>query len=170
MRVLPILVLMMTFLTTGVIKADINVHTSSEGLPLPWPFPWAKECPMDWRELGGHYMLADTDLNSRLDITISASPDRGLRLVRVARYTSYGQVLYQGFAAVSENLKTIRVELMPAEKDQLPIQAIIKLFYQSSQIGCAADHLVPILTLVVSKDCTTQKIQYKMVKMEDPKK
>src|SRR4051812_11566317 len=89
-------------LVSGLAHAD---HT--DGWPLPWPFPVAIDCPMDWKNLNGVYLLSDSKDEERLTVKISVVTKKGIRLVRVSRYTRTGHLMFDGTAFVTERQKII---------------------------------------------------------------
>jgi hypothetical protein len=159
MKIFTTLAIVLVIWGGGAVKA--------EGLPLPWPFPWAKECPMNWQALNGQYLLSDAAESDTLDVSISTYDRVGVRVVRVARYTGHGELIYQGFSTVTENQRTIRLSLLPANGTDCAVQAVIKLHFQSSVNLCSMDHLVPILTIMRGTGASPKRIQYKMVKIEN---
>ena len=169
MKILKPLFLAVLFAGVVVTHADPLLHSYAEGLPLPWPFPWAKECPMDWSEMNGRYLLADGANADQIDLAVTVVTDRGFKMVRVSRFSGDGHLIYDGFTMVNEQQKTIRLHLIPTN-NKLPAQfAIIKLHYVSWESQCTADHLIPILTVGRIESESEEKIQYKMVKVRSPK-
>ncbi len=145
------------FISTSVAAAD--------GLPVPWPFPWAKDCPVEWQSMAGRYLLSDTKDLQYIDLKITVISKEGFKLVRIARYNQNADLLFEGFTLVSGNQRTLRLTLMPTDRTLPSIWAVIKLHYQSDEIGCAADHLVPILTLEPNDPKNHQITRYKLVRV-----
>ena len=142
-----------------------SAHSPLAGPIDPWPFPWAKECPVNWDTLGGYYLLAkDTTTNGGVSLRISVISKDGLRLLRVSRYSNLGSWKYEGTTFVTENQKLVRLYLSPVNHKGDPIWAIIKLHYVSDIMECSADRLVPIMTLQAS-DNEEEYVDYKMEKV-----
>ncbi len=141
----------------------------SEGMPLPWPFPWAKECPVDWENMSGTYMLTESADSEYIDLKITIIRKNGFRLVHVSRYDMKGEILSDGFTLMSENQKTIRLGLYPAMAGTPSMWAMIKLHYSDAIQKCDSG-LVPILTLESTEDTTHAQVQYRLVKVDKTKK
>jgi hypothetical protein len=146
------------------LHADMVV---ADGLPVPWPFPWAKECPVNWDDMVGKYVMTDGSASGRISLRISIVVKRSFRLIRVSRYGTHGELLYDGSTTLNEAQRIVRLYLMPADKNADPVYATIKLHYPSWEMNCAADRLVPILSLrpVDSTDPGDQ-VQYRLVRIE----
>ena len=135
-----------------------------EGMPLPWPFPWAKECPIDWTVLDGTYLLSESADATYLDFVITPVGKNGFRLVRIGRYANDGLLLQEGFVLVSKNQKTIQVTMYPQRPKLSKLQALIRFHYLDDRMTCDNAQLVPILTLQSPVDETES--QYRLVKMK----
>jgi hypothetical protein len=133
----------LAFLATS---AQADVRPKVEGLPLPWPFPWAKECPLDWQSMAGRYVLSDSSKEEQIDLKITVVSVHGFRLVRLSRYNGQGQLTADGFSFVSLNQRMLRMKLVAQDSSDDSIWALIKLHYTDWNLGCREDHLVPILT------------------------
>lgn len=140
--------------------------SAGEGLPLPWPFPWAKECPIAWQSLEGKYALADSSKEEQLQITFHTITRMGFRLVRVARLSSEGELISEGFNFVSANQRTLRLSLFPLDHNQATEIAIIKLYYQSASLSCSEQNLVPIMSVERRGSSTTGTTHYRLIKQE----
>lgn len=140
-----------------------------EGLPLPWPFPWAKECPVDWSSMQGRYVLSDSADEEEIDLDISVVERMGSKLVRVARYNRFGRRLAEGFAIVGENQRAIRLLLKPVGWADQAIWATIQLHYQRAEQRCSEDNLVPILTLEGANGGKPSQKQYVLLKVRNPR-
>jgi hypothetical protein len=152
------LLLVMTLLHVQPSRAD--------GLPGPWPFPWAKECPMNWEDMEGRYMLSDSRSSDQVILRVTVQMKKSTRLVRVSRYTKHGSLIYDGATYVDEDQRIIRLYLSPTKSDGPPVWAVIKLHYQSWEVdSCSADRLVPILTVGTSDPYDPSSNQYKMIKV-----
>ena len=139
---------------------------AGEGLPLPWPFPWAKECKVNWMDMQGRYLLSESSLEQEIELKIFVITEDGLKRVHVAHYGQDGQLVSHGFDFVSENQKTLRLYLIPANADgnAEPTLAVIKLYYQSSVFSCRQDALVPILTIEGLDPKEPRTTQYRLVR------
>lgn len=165
------------FIIVGLLLVTAGLHASGdqvgelrplgEGLPLPWPFPWAKECPVDWNAMNGRYALADSKSVQYIDLKISVITGEGFKLVRVARYDQSGKLQAEGFTYVSEAQKTLALALEPSDKSQGEQWAVIELYYESPEEVCTPDHLVPILTLADTRSADHNVMSYKMIKLGD---
>ena len=143
--------------------------TAGEGLPLPWPFPWAKECPVEWQSLEGKYALADSSKEEVLKISfhkLTKSKD-GLKLAHVARLRADGTLVAEGFGTFTENQRSLRLSLYPLDVKEAAQAVVIKLFYQSESFACTKQNLVPILTVEKRGSSTTGTTSYRLIKDED---
>lgn len=136
-----------------------------EGLPLPWPFPWAKECPMNWEKLAGRYSLEDSAMREEIDLKISIVRRSGYRWVRVARFDQNGQKISDGQVMVERNQKSIRVRLRPLDERERYTWASLKMYYSDDKHLCAEKMLVPILTLEAEEDNQMVQTQYRLIRM-----
>lgn len=143
---------------------------AGQGVPLPWPFPWAKDCEVDWKSMQGEYTLtSESDLGS-IDIRISVISEFGFKLVHISRYDTEGKLIAGGFNFVSKNQKVLRLYMFPIDSKERLSYAVIKLHYQSKVISCAQDQLVPILTVEAVKNDGTpldEPAEYRLVR-KDP--
>ena len=155
-------VILLASLMTTAAHADIKPR--GQGLPLPWPFPWAKECPVNWASMEGQYILAEDSLDEEADIGMTILTDRGMRLISVARYTPSGRLLSDGVAFVELDQKTIEFDLQPRRKGQVTIRALLKLHYSDWDLGCSENKLVPILTLTKVTNLKKQT-EYRLVRI-----
>jgi hypothetical protein len=153
------------WILVGVLLCMSSIHAGAEGLPLPWPFPWARDCAVNWTQMEGTYLLSDSANLDHIDLKITVITKQGFKLVRVSRYSQDGSLLYDGFTFVNEKQKTLRLYLVPANSNETPVWAVIKLHYQSWDLQCTADHLVPILTLEKTGSTSHEQTQYKLVKV-----
>ncbi len=141
-----------------------NLSPFKQGLPLPWPFPWAKECPIDWKSMEGRYLLSDSMQEEELDIKITVISQMDLKLVRVSRYSRAGKLIADGFTMVNSKRRTLRLYMMPLDRQSTPLWAVIRLYYQSSVFSCSQDQLVPILTLDPPVGTDQTPTQYRLVR------
>ena len=158
----------LTLLFVGLL---VSISASSafagEGLPLPWPFPWAKDCPIDWQSLEGRYQLSDSSKEEQLQLSIHVVTHLGFKLVRVSRYSSEGELIAEGFNLITANQRTLWLSMMPLDRNEPTMKAYIKLYYQSSNLTCGEQNLVPILTVEKRGSNTTSPTQYRLVRIEE---
>jgi hypothetical protein len=126
-----------------------------EGLPLPWPFPWAYSCPLDWDGLQGHYLLSNDDDRGSLELQVGPVIRTGrnaTRWVNVSRYAADGRLLGMGADLIPIEQTFIRVWLNPAQTSKAPrMSALFQMYYTRDVADvkeCVAEELVPFLTLV----------------------
>lgn len=151
----------------GVANAD-TIKPLGEGLPLPWPFPWAKECPVDWQRMAGRYVLSDSINDEQIDLKITVVTSPGFRLVQLSRYDRSGRIIAHGFSFVSLNQRMLRMKLVLHNSTDVSTDsgsASIKLHYSDWNLGCAEDHLVPILTFERSNSSTKSTNHYRLVRI-----
>jgi len=137
---------------------------SKNGMPLPWPFPWAKECAIDWEALAGQYMLQDSVEAQFLDLTVTILLRDEYRLVRVARYDKLGVEVASGFSVVTNDQRSLSMRLDPLVDGEPTMVATIRLYYRSKTYSCHQDELVPILGLA-TENPSEDHGQFKMVKV-----
>lgn len=154
-----------------------SLSVRAEGLPLPWPFPWAKECPVDWSELQGRYDLSDNVSRDRIDVKVRVATKKGLKLVHISRFSQTGVLLAEGTTVIGQDpnsaqisdqksdQKSIKIYMVPIQPERTAQWAKIDLRYDSWDLQCTMDHLVPILTLESAASHTRQAVQYKLVKV-----
>ncbi len=145
-----------------------TAHAETEppsGLPLPWPFPWAKECPVDWQKMAGRYVLSEHDNKEQIDLKITVITSNGFRLVRLSRYDRNDKMIADGFSFVTLNQRMLRMKLVPHNFRDEPSWALIKLHYADGEFGCGEDHLVPILTFEKENSFSHVSSQYRMVRL-----
>jgi hypothetical protein len=138
----------------------------AEGLPLPWPFPWARDCSVDWASMEGEYTLVETDSGDQISLRISAINKLNVRVARVARISQSGTIMSEGFTFLTNGQKTIRLWLFSVGEDDPPMWASIVMYYPSNRLQCQVEELVPILTMErfdrVTR--TRSQIQYRLVR------
>ena len=156
-----IALLMMFF--TATVHAD-DFRPFGEGLPLPWPFPWAKDCPVEWSNLIGRYTMVDNSLGEEVAIRISLISHHRLHVLRISRYSPVGELLSDGFSFITENQRIMRVYLRPYAPGQEPLWATIRLFFDDNDLVCAKDRLVPILSLWHRREGVMSETQYRLVR------
>ena len=145
--------------------AQAEVRPKAEGLPLPWPFPWAKECPVNWQSMAGRYVLSDSSNEEQIDLKIAVINVHGFRLVRLSRLDGQGRLITDGFSFVSLNQRMLRMKLVGQDSPDDSIWALIKLHYTDGNLGCADDHLVPILTLERTNSSSSATSYYRLIKL-----
>jgi hypothetical protein len=59
----------------------------------------------------------------------------------------------------------LRMRLVPRDPYDSPIWALIKLHYSDWNMGCAEDHLVPILTLEKANSSSSGTSHYRLVRI-----
>jgi hypothetical protein len=138
-----------------------------DGWPLPFPFPWAKECPMDWDHLAGNYNVKDSTDTDSLLVKVTVLTKKGIRLVRVSRYSHSGKLIFDGTTTVTEKQKVVSLWMDGMFADAPRVWAVIKMHYDSSVFSCAQDHLVPILTMeALDISGPPEGIDYRMIRCE----
>jgi hypothetical protein len=151
-----------------VATAQADVRPKAEGLPLPWPFPWAKECPVDWQTMAGRYVLSNSLNEEQIDLKITVINVHGFRLVRLSRFDGQGHLIADGFSFASLNQRMLRMKLVAQDSSDSSIWALIKLHYTDWNLGCSEDHLVPILTLETTNSSSSGKSYYRLVRAPGP--
>lgn len=147
----------------GSFGSDNIFRPYGEGLPLPWPFPWAKECPVKWQSISGRYAMMDSSQQD-VDLKISILTEDGLKVMRITRYNAMGGMVSDGFSFITENQRSIRVYLRPLNKEQAPLWANIKLYHSDYSQSCEMSRLVPILSIVEKRINKTVETQYRLVR------
>lgn len=158
-------VLILTFATVGFFSRATDAVNPRGGMPLPWPFPWAKECPVDWASLTGRYLMSDTSNQEQIDLKITVSSFLGRRVLHIARYNRFGELVGNGFSVVSLNQRMLRLKLWANRPYEEEVWALVKLHYLDSHRGCSADHLVLILTLEGANSSSNITSHYRLVKI-----
>jgi hypothetical protein len=162
----PFRVLLLTGVLMCILSAQNAVH--ADGLALPWPFPWAKECAVDWQSMQGRYRLSDSIASERIDIQITPIGEHPLKYVRVTHYAQGGTLIASGSAYVLNQQRSLTLSLFPVEGHYGPsLRAQIKLFYAGNQKLCTKGNLVPILSLCRSETDPEQSSHYELVKVDD---
>ncbi len=161
---MKLFLILISGLMAGTVHAS-DFKQRGEGLPLPWPFPWAKECPVNWASMEGRYTLEDDSSDEQIDLKITILTQKGMRMVRLSRYSQSGALISDGFSFVSTNQKMIRLYLYPRHRNEAPIWALIKLHHWSWDLGCSEDQLVPILTLEKTNSHVRKQSQYRLIRV-----
>ena len=147
------------------VAARAETTVLGQGLPLPWPFPWAKECPVDWSRMAGRYILSESSDDEEIDLKISIISSAGYRIVHLSRYDRDGKLIADGFSFVTLNQRMLRMKLVPRDPYNNPMWALIKLHYSDWSLGCSEDHLVPILTLERENSAHNSTNHYRLVRI-----
>ncbi len=133
-----------------------------EGMPAPWPFPWAKECPVKWSNLTGRYVMYDQFQGDDIDLKLSIVSREGLQMMRISRYARGGGMISDGITLITERQKSVRVYLRPLTTKTQPMWASLKLHFDRDY-SCEMSRLVPILSLFERRDNITTEAQYRLV-------
>ena len=152
--------MILTFLVgmTGIASAD--------GMPLPWPFPWAEECPVNWQGMVGRYTLSHSE-NAQIDLSISVVKHAGTKVVRVAWISKEGELLAEGFDFLELGQRNLRMYLFPMDKKEPAVIAEIKMYYQSHSRSCAKRNLVPIMSVERPGAANAPETSYELMKQND---
>ena len=113
----------------------------------PWPFPWAKDCPMVWESLAGDYTMVGSANEDQIVVRVSSSSDGDLRTIRLVRLTSLGEVKAIGLAIVSAEEREVKVHMIPVVPDYPSSWVTLRMYYNSEVSSCDIKTLVPILTV-----------------------
>jgi len=140
----------------------------SEGLPLPWPFPWAKECPIDWKSIDGRYSMSDSARDERIEISTWLIQAWNLHVIRVQKFSDQSELLAQGFAVITESQRTISLELISVDGSQEHnAEASVRFYYRSDELMCTAERLVPLLQLKRVEAGSIIQTTYRLIPMCD---
>lgn len=150
-------------LTSAMASAEQKFVPYGEGMPAPWPFPWAKECPVKWTSLTGRYVMYDQFEQDEIDLKLSLITRKGLKMMRISRYSKTGAMISDGFSVITEKQKSVRVYLRPLTNKTSPVWASLKLYFDKDY-SCEMTRLVPILSLVERHGTTTTEAQYRLVR------
>lgn len=157
--------IMIAVVLTSVAAVGETPRPYGEGLPLPWPFPWAKECPVRWMDLTGRYVLVNSERSEIISLRISVVSEYGLRVLRISRFDHYGHMLADGVTFLTDDQKAVRVHLWPMNPASEPMWANLRLYYRDNGFSCAVDRLVPILSIIRQKANITTEIQYRLLRL-----
>lgn len=152
------LVLLVTLSATALAE----VRPYGQGLPLPWPFPWAKDCPMDWDSLNGTYTLSDSSFDERLEIRITVSRRTEQRFVRISRFVN-GTMVADGRGMIDPERHSFRVYMRPLSERADAIWASVRFYFPDDQQLCS-QNLVPILTLQTAGGVVNGDSQYRLMR------
>ena len=134
-----------------------------QGMPAPWPFPWAKECPVKWASISGRYVMFDQFEQDQVDLKLTFLSREGMQQMRISRYSKGGVMLSDGFTPITEKQKMVRVYLRPLSNKTMPVWATLKLHFDKDY-SCEMSRLVPILTLFERRANVTSEAQYRLVR------
>lgn len=149
----------------GTAHALEDIELYGQGLPLPWPFPWAKDCPVDWKAMEGRYVLSESVENQEIDLDITVQEEAGNKVVHVAHFTRDGQMLAEGTTTVTPSQRAISLYLMPKQRRAAITWASIQMHFQGKETACTEDNLVPILTLQQIDSPNHAQMQYRLMKL-----
>lgn len=125
----------------------ISGISSADGI-RPWPFPWAKDCPMVWENLEGDYKMIGSTYEDQIVVRVSSSADGDLRTIRLVRLTSTGEVRSVGLAIVAAEEREVKIHMIPVAQDYPPSWVTLRMYYNSDVNSCDIQSLVPILTVI----------------------
>jgi hypothetical protein len=148
------------------------ISFAKDGMPSPWPFPFAKDCPMAWDNLGGLYNMSDSNTRDQILVKVNEGDDASVKVIRVVRMSSKGRARAFGLAMVLEDEREFHVHMIPATKSDGPDTWVgVRMYYTSLVKSCEASYLVPIMT--VSRDeANTDQSDYVLIRQQaqGPKK
>lgn len=160
------LLLILAFVSTSIVASAEQKQfiPYGQGMPAPWPFPWAKECPIKWSSITGRYVMFDQFEKDQIDLKLTVVKREGLKLMRISRYNVNGEMISDGVTVITEKQKSVRVYLRPLTNKTMPVWATLKLHYHDSLLSCDMSQLVPILTLLERRDKVSTEAQYRLVR------
>ncbi len=150
-------------LTSFTVTAAPKFQPYGQGMPAPWPFPWAKECPVKWSSLTGRYMMYDEFQGDDIDLKLSIVSRQGLKMMRISRYSRGGSMISDGITLITEKQKSVRIYLRPLSTKSQPMWAALKLHFDKDY-SCEMNELVPILSLYERHNNITTEAQYRLVR------
>lgn len=165
MRFLRLLTVMIALVATSAFAENSKPQHLGEGLMVPWPFPWAEACPVNWESMAGRYELYNSARDEEIDIKITIEEQYGTRRVHVSRYTGEGDLVGDGTTYIGETENVVSLWLYPTDKDAPPTWATLKLYYSNESYSCGADTLVPILTLEFPSRPERKQKQFRLVRL-----
>lgn len=135
-----------------------------DGLPVPWPFPWAKECPTDWNAFEGVYKMTTNSDAGRLTFRVDGEGEGGLLRVRVTRLSPKGRPTYDGSTYIDFTQKVVALWLTPTDDASHPsVWGEIRLHYNSKDLTCA--NTVPVLTVAPDEQKEAEGTAYELIRM-----
>lgn len=117
------------------------------GAPLPWPFPWAEECPVDWMKYKGRFYMAEEFQGQQSTLEISIHGSGELRYIRMTLRGEYSQLLARGVAKLHYGQRSLEMELVPVNPEIPSMYASLKLYFSGDNHACNSKNLIPILTV-----------------------
>lgn len=138
----------------------------ADGMPGPWPFPWARKCPVRWESLEGRYILPESSQNTLLDLKVSVVDKLNFKLVRVSRFDRAGNLEASGLDWVAADQQIVRLWLYPFKQGEAPTWAVLKMHYASTEQTCDDDHLVAILTLEQADRVARHQTHYRLIRAD----
>lgn len=160
----------MTSLKSFVLVALLSFFSfaHADGMPVPWPFPWAEECEVNWQSMAGRYLLSESNKEEQIELVVHVVyTSQSQQEVYVSRYSQSGELLSSGHAPLTAEQRSLSLYLYPTSRQQVITRAVIELYYQTSQRSCEEDYLLPILTLEkVDGILPAAKTQYRLVKLK----
>lgn len=139
---------------------------NADGLPLPWPYPWAKECPINWKSVSGRYTLVESSNYEELEIQIAEVIPGGPLLAMVTRLADHGKTVAEGFSLIMVDQRILQLDLVYTDgRNETKAKAWVKLYHGHESIEtCNQRQLVPILTLQ-SEIGNKRSRQYRLIKV-----
>lgn len=120
--------------------------SSADGI-RPWPFPWAKDCPMAWENLDGEYKMVGSSKQDQIIVRVSTNEKNGLRTIRLVRTTYDGLVSAFGLAIVFPDEREVKIHMIPMAEGYQSSWVTLRMYYNSSIASCDMQSLVPILSV-----------------------
>lgn len=148
----------------GIFDGKGQFHPYGEGLPLPWPFPWAEDCLVQWSKITGRYLLEDNAEKQEVELKISMVTQRGQRSIRISRFDRHGVMISDGRVPLTADQRSVDVELRPLTSEGYPVLASLKMYYDSADYSCEMSRLVPILALTELRPEKQKEVQYRLVR------
>lgn len=150
---------------SSVEEESFSYQVFGEGLPLPWPFPWAKECAVNWDTLTGRYAMESDLEGDQIDLKISIINRLGDRWARVFRFNKEGRLIAEGASPIKKELRAIRVKMRSVVKDNKVSWISLRLHYADAAYQCYESRLVPILTMETMRGNSLVETQYRLIRL-----
>lgn len=131
----------------ALLVAQMSWAAGADGIPRPWPFPWAKTCPMSWNDLAGRYKMVGSSSREQIVVRISSDEREDLVTIRLVRVTSSGRIRAIGLAMVYSSEREVRVHMVPVREKYGTSWVTLRMHYNSKVLSCQQEALVPILTV-----------------------
>lgn len=145
--------------------AEQTYRPMGDGMPLPWPFPWAKDCPVNWDSMQGRYLLTPSAAKEQVDLEIRVVTSMNVKLVHVSRYGSDGVLIADGYIWIPAKQKSVRLWLFPLRAGDPPTWAVLKMYHRNTMSDCNQEGLIPILTLEQVDNSIRTQSQYRLVRV-----